>query len=112
MSEPVCRTLEDGTQEWFLNGKRHRTDGPAWIAADGTQAWYIDGHLHRTDGPAVSRADGTQAWYQHDQLHRTDGPAIVYPSGHQLWFIEGRQWTEQEVELLRFRRWAVEGELT
>ena len=88
MSEPVCRTLEDGTQVWRLNG-----------------------HLHRTDGPAVINADGTEAWFLNGLLHRADGPARIYPNGRQDWWIEGRELTRQEVELLRFRRWALEGEL-
>lgn len=48
---------------WKINGKMHRTDGPALIREDGTRVWYIDGKLHRTDGPAVIWADGSKAWY-------------------------------------------------
>jgi len=43
----------DGTQRWYLNGKVHRTDGPAAIWADGSQFWYLNGQSHRADGPAV-----------------------------------------------------------
>jgi hypothetical protein len=50
---------------WTLNGKRHRTDGPAAIWADGSQAWYIDDKCHRTDGPAVIWAGGLQEWWIH-----------------------------------------------
>ena len=28
---------------WFLNGKQHRTDGPATEYSDGTKYWYING---------------------------------------------------------------------
>ena len=31
----------DGTQEWWVDDKRHRIDGPAIIHADGTQVWYV-----------------------------------------------------------------------
>ena len=27
--QPTCTTLPDGTKMWRLNGKLHRTDGPA-----------------------------------------------------------------------------------
>jgi hypothetical protein len=90
MNKPVCRILEDGTQEWRLpnNGHLHRTDGPAYVWPDGTQEWLLNGYRHRTDGPAFIGADG-----------------------YQQWFIEDQELTEQEVELYRFRKWAVEGEL-
>ena len=32
-----------GTKEWFVDGKRHRTDGPAFECTDGYKEWYIDG---------------------------------------------------------------------
>lgn len=33
----------DGDQLWYLNGKLHRTDGPAAIYSDGSQLWYLNG---------------------------------------------------------------------
>ncbi len=33
----------DGTQEWYLNGKRHREDGPAIIYPNVNQYWFKDG---------------------------------------------------------------------
>jgi len=67
----------DGTQFWRLNGKLHRTDGPAVIWADGSQNWWLNGKKHRTDGPAKIWADGTQHWFlngeevtQKDHAHR------------------------------------------
>jgi hypothetical protein len=63
--------------KWTLNGKLHRTDGPAIIYANGTQRWYIDGKLHRTDGPAAIHADVLQEWYIDGKRHRTDGPAVI-----------------------------------
>jgi len=57
----------NGTQEWFLNGKLHREDGPAIIDPDGTRLWCRNGKTHREDGPAVIRADGTQFWYLNDE---------------------------------------------
>jgi hypothetical protein len=55
-----------GTQEWYLNDKLHREDGPAVIWASGTQYWFLNGKRHREDGPAIIWADGTQSWYLHD----------------------------------------------
>ena len=42
---------------WRLNGKLHRTDGPAHIGYYESgelrcEAWWLNGKHHRTDGPA------------------------------------------------------------
>ena len=50
-------------QEWFLNGKLHREDGPAIIEGN-RQAWYLNGKLHREDGPAYIN-DEYQSWHLH-----------------------------------------------
>jgi hypothetical protein len=55
--------IEEGMECWYLNDKRHRTDGPAVTYPDGSQAWYLNGELHRTDGPAVIDSNGRQEWY-------------------------------------------------
>ena len=37
-------TNANGSKEWYLNGKLHRTDGPAIEFADGTKSWYLNGY--------------------------------------------------------------------
>ncbi len=32
----------NGNKHWFLNGERHRTDGPAVEFKDGTKLWYLN----------------------------------------------------------------------
>jgi hypothetical protein len=32
-----------GNKRWFLNGKRHRVDGPAVEHAGGYKLWYLNG---------------------------------------------------------------------
>ncbi len=83
---------------WWLNGKRHRTDGPAVIRADGTQAWFLNGKYHRTDGPAIVRQNGVLSWCLNNKLHRTDGPAVI-GIGYQAWCLNDREYTEQEWEI-------------
>jgi hypothetical protein len=56
------RIAADGDKEWYLKGKRHRTDGPA-IERTNTKQWYLKGKLHRTDGHAIEWADGRKYWY-------------------------------------------------
>ena len=65
----VLNVKDDGTQEWYQDGKRHRIDGSAVIHADGTQEWYKDGKRHRIDGPAIICADRSQEWYRDGKLH-------------------------------------------
>jgi hypothetical protein len=33
----------DGDKEWYLNGERHREDGPACEDRDGSKYWYLNG---------------------------------------------------------------------
>ena len=63
MSHTVEIETADGSKEWWVDGKLHRTDGPAVVMADGRKEWRVDDKLHRTDGPAVEKADGTRKWY-------------------------------------------------
>jgi hypothetical protein len=56
------RITPDGDKYWYLNGKLHRTDGPA-VERTNTKQWYLKGKLHRTDGHAIEWADGRKYWY-------------------------------------------------
>jgi hypothetical protein len=93
--EPIYRKNQDGSQEWRVNGKLHRTDGPAFIGVNGAQYWFLYGKRHRTDGPAVIKDDGYQAWWINDKLHRTDGPAVIFKNGYQKWYIDDKCITKQ-----------------
>ena len=57
------KVFSNGSKEWFLNGKRHREDGPANEWADGSKSWYLNGEPHREDGPAYESADGSKYWF-------------------------------------------------
>jgi hypothetical protein len=62
----------------------------------GCRAWWLDGKRHRTDGPAIEHADDYRAWYLDGHLHRTDGPAVVWASGRRGWYLDGKRMTEAE----------------
>ena len=81
--EPKCATLAGGYNEYQLNGKRHREDGPAVERADGHKEWWIDGHLHREDGPAVEDANGGKMWWLNGDF--ADPETIV-----DLWLMRGK----------------------
>lgn len=55
---------------WYLDPEcsiHHRTDGPAMIWADGSESWWLDNKRHRTNGPALTfvQDDGsiTKHWF-------------------------------------------------
>ena len=43
MIEYTVQVSDDGTNKWYLNGKRHREDGPAIECMDGTKEWFLNG---------------------------------------------------------------------
>lgn len=86
----------DGSREWWVDGKRHRPQGPAVVNADGSYRWYLNGLLHRIGGPAVEAASGARAWYEHGELHREDGPAVEGSDGTREWHNRAIQLSEQE----------------
>ena len=81
---------ENGDKIWYLNGQRHRTDGPVIERADGTKEWRLNGERHRIDGPAVEYPDGHKAWYLNGVPHREDGPAIEFTGGYKTWYLYGK----------------------
>ena len=87
---------DNGGKDWYLNGNRHREDGPAVEYADGSKFWFINGKLHREDGPACEYADGIKRWYLNNKLHREDGPACEWASGGKEWYLNGKELTEAE----------------
>jgi antitoxin component YwqK of YwqJK toxin-antitoxin module len=57
-------------EEYYIDGKRHREDGPAIIYYYGNgnifyEAYYLNGKYHREDGPAyVSYDRNGNIWYK------------------------------------------------
>jgi len=83
--QPKMKVHPNGTKEWRLRGRLHRTDGPAVEHADGSKKWCLNGKLHRTDGPAYEGADGSKVW-------RLDGEQVS-------WRDLYRQANDPEIEL-------------
>jgi len=63
MIEYTVKVHDSGNKYWFLNGARHREDGPAIEYANGNKYWCLNGEYHREDGPAIEWANGYKAWY-------------------------------------------------
>ena len=64
MSESKLITTPDGTNLWYLNGERHRGDGPAVERSDGTKEWFLNGkELTKAEWLIASEKDpDTKAW--------------------------------------------------
>lgn len=90
MKEYTVEVYEDGSKRWYLDGKLHREDGPAFEHANGRKDWYLNGERHREDGPAIEWADGTKFWYLNGQRHREDGPAVEWSDGSKEWRVKGQ----------------------
>ena len=96
MIEYTVTVCDNGDRFWYLNGKFHREDGPAFEYANGDKIWYMNGVRHREDGPAFEYANGDKIWYFNGKLHREDGPAVEYSDGSKEWYLNGKGLTEEE----------------
>lgn len=58
------------SRQYYLNGKRHRDNGPAVEFADGSCLYYVDGKRHRDDtiGPAADYKNGPKYFYMNDEM--------------------------------------------
>lgn len=92
------RYEDTGTIIWYLNGKRHREDGPAFEKTNGHKEWWFNGKKHRSGGPAVEWQHALKEWFFNGQRHREDGPAVEWDSGHKQWFLHDIEYTEQEYQ--------------
>lgn len=85
-----------GYKEWWVNGKLHRTDGPAKYGSlvngctqTNIEEWYQNGERHRDDGPAIikdelfelgniSNGYEKEEWWLNGKLHNLNGKAVKY----------------------------------
>jgi len=74
------------------------------IDTDGSKFWYLNGVKHREDGPAIEWSDGSKFWWLNDVLHREDGHAIEWADGKKEWYLNGKQLVHPE-EFLTMDAW-------
>ena len=61
-----------------LSGQLHNSLGPAYVSDFGLKIWFIDGLRHRLDGPAVERSDSSKEWWVNGQgVFEQDFPSAV-----------------------------------
>ena len=84
--EPIISYYKSGLiyrEEWYINGKFHRVNGPAYIS------YYESGTIHK------------EKWYLNGKLHRVNGPAYIWcnKSGiiqEEKWYLNGKETTHKE----------------
>jgi len=64
--------------------------------SNGNKYWLLNGKRHRTDGPAIEYSNGNKYWYLNGKRHRTDGPACEYPDGYKSWYLNGKRYSEEK----------------
>lgn len=87
---------------YSVNGKRHRTDGPAVITLDfdrfidkglskyvqmasSLRVWYKNGLVHRDNGQPAYFSKNEFRWYINGLNHREDGPAYIDDRCQEWW---------------------------
>ena len=118
MTKPTKKLIhwDNGNIEieaYRVDGKLHRTDGPAYIRyyEDGnieSESYLVDGKRYRTNGPAYIEyyENGNiqyELYWVDGKLHRTDGPAYIkyHENGniyYEEYYINGKRLTKEEFE--------------
>jgi hypothetical protein len=84
-----CLNLENGTQQWYQNGRLHREGDLPAVQSPTRQLWYREGLLHRDDDKPAVQEECEWKWYRLGKLHRDhDKPAVMNGSG-QKWYCDG-----------------------
>lgn len=95
MDETKIKTYHENgkieSEYYRINGKRHRTDGPAIIY------YYENGKIEYEN------------YYVNDKLHRTDGPAVInyYENGKiesEKYYINNKTATKEQIEEIKFNK--------
>jgi hypothetical protein len=97
----IFKIFEDAARkEWYVEGKRHRIDGPALIHEDGSKSWYRNGKLHREDGPARIRNNCLEWWWRGMCCHgqKPIGDYIVIQDGlpSKVYWMRDRNFVTQK----------------
>ena len=101
-------TSRPETQSWSIfyfdsNGRRHCSHGPAINHGNRVKMWFVDGLRHREDGPAHITNIG-EIWYTKGLLHRLAGPAFTQREINvEKYYIHGRQLSKKTFAKVMFR---------
>jgi hypothetical protein len=85
---PALECLRTGTKVYYEHGRTHRDGGRPAYVAKGRMEYWVNGVKHRVDGPAVVTLN-EEIWYVNGEKHREDGPAYVNKHGLEEWYTNG-----------------------
>ena len=94
------KRFEDIT-EYYLNGKRHREDGPAVEYSNGRKEYYLNDKIHRENEPAIEYTNGDKIYYLNGLRHRENGPAVECANGGKEYYLNGKRHREDGPAVIR-----------
>jgi hypothetical protein len=72
------KVIDDyGDIYYYLNDKRHRTDGPAIEYVSGSKDWYLNGYFHDEKGPSTIYSSGFKFWDIEDKIQTLSNTTIT-----------------------------------
>lgn len=70
-----------------------------WLMECYQKSHYVNGLRHRENGPAIITDNGSKSWFKNGQRHREDGPAFECYTGNKLWWLNDIRYSEREWKL-------------
>jgi hypothetical protein len=55
--------------------------------------YYLNDKRHRTNGPAIEYNNGDKCWYLNGYFHNEKGSSTIYSNGNKFWDIEDKPQT-------------------
>lgn len=106
---PAIVNSKTGAYEWFLNGARHRTDGPARRLDDGTEEYWVHNtRLSKEEFDEIGKSIKYELWIDRvvwkkdNQIHRDgDEPAAVWFDGSTEYIKNGNGRREDAPRFIR-----------
>ena len=96
----IVEVDEDNNVFWFDYNNPdnfHRLGGlPACEYANGDKEYYVNGLRHRLNGPAVEFVNGTKFYFENGKKHRIDGPAYESANGYKEYWFEDVQYSYED----------------
>jgi hypothetical protein len=114
INKPIIKYYDNGqkkSEEWFLDWKRHREDGPAYqIWSENGQKrieeWFLNNRLHRENGPSYqvwydNGQKKSEIWSLNNKYHREDGPVYQYWSENgqkksEYWSLNDKEYSRKK----------------
>jgi len=88
---------DNGSEEWWLNGVRHRVGGPALLVAQ--EIPVISEFPHILESNVSFWAADSRLFFVCGKIHRLDGPAVMVGEENH-YYIGGKCFSKQDFETI------------